>query len=155
MKADMFSSIKYSVRYPASWVCRAACDLWLKSGSGSAIGCQRSGALNDLPLGAIRIVLLRALVVKDHGGACGSGECRPVRKAAVVGIAGARKLDPCLAHACGQRARNRTAASQIFRAVRVVEAERQVDAVNGAGPAIELWRLPLEPVEIRRRALRC
>src|SRR6266849_8956063 len=106
-----------------------------------------------LPFRLVRVVLQFTLRVENHGGATLRRESRPVGDARMIWVAAAREVDPCFTDDGGERPRSRASTRQVFGAVGIVEAKRQIDAMNGTRPAIQDRRFPGEPIEISRRAL--
>src|SRR5713101_8846129 len=130
--------------------------LWLASGYPvSTFETQKGRShFKGPPFFLVRVVLQFALRVENHGGTTLRRESRPVGDARMIGVAVARKLNPRLTDVGGERPWSSAASRQVLGAVGIVEAKRQIDAMNGARPAVQDRRFPGEPIEISRRALR-
>src|SRR5713101_10035978 len=102
--------------------------LWLASGYPvSTFETQKGRShFKHLPFRLVRVVLQFTLRVENHGGTTLRRESRPVGDARMIWVAAAREVDPCFTDDGGERPRSRASTRQVFGAVGIVEAKRQI-----------------------------
>ncbi len=100
----------------------------------------------EAAFGAVGIVTNLALVIEDHGGGFFIGEGRPIREAAMVGVAVFGEVDPGFTDGGAEFASVGTAAGHGGAAIGVIEDEWEFGTMEGHGAAVENGRLPLEPI---------
>src|SRR4051812_34581445 len=92
------------------------------------------------------------MIVENHRLAANRIARRP-RQSRLAGIAGAREIGPGGGHLFRQRLRLGRVAGALAAEPGIVEAESEFGGMPGARLAIELRRLPGEPILISRRGM--